>query len=177
MQQLKIKDFASAMAKLKSDRVAVMAASKQVNVSEASDTITVVEVQPPPAPIKKQQSPVKVKQPQQPSRRKNVLRRLDWLRRKYPRTFFTGGEQKPLKIEIYHDLVAAHSPDVSKSSLRAALACYTNNLAYIKSLLVEGAVRVDLQGEVCVGVSALEAAEAARRLQARANKVKVTAAL
>jgi hypothetical protein len=79
--------------------------------------------------------------PKERSHRTNVNPRLAWLCKKYPNVF---GQRLPLKIGIYHDLVAVN-PDVSKRSLRSALHCHSNHGAYLK-LLVEGAYRIGLDG-------------------------------
>jgi hypothetical protein len=61
----------------------------------------------------------------------------------------------PLKIGIDRDVLAA-LPDVSRSDLKRALGCYVRAKAY-REALIEGAMRVDLDGNPTAFVTAAEA--------------------
>ncbi len=78
----------------------------------------------------------------------------------YPQAF-NSEEPKPLKIGIQEDLVSDEK--VSRSKIKRALATYVRNPRYLKSL-VEGADRVDLQGESTGKVSAEEEQHAKAKL-------------
>lgn len=86
---------------------------------------------------------------------------MDWLYTTFPNCF-TQREQRPLKINIFEDVVAyleTLPEDVEKPSkrgIRLALATYTRNRYYLKSC-VEGAMRIDLQGKDIEAVKANEA--------------------
>lgn len=98
----------------------------------------------------------------------NVMRRLKWLRKKYPKTFLHG-QRLPLKVKVFHDLVAAH-PEISKRQFRDVLRAYTNNWRYLTNI-IEGTDRLDLTGAASGKVSASEAAHAIATLEARKSKL------
>ncbi|CAO4840130.1 MAG: RNA chaperone ProQ [Holosporales bacterium] len=86
---------------------------------------------------------------------------MEWLYTTFPKCF-TQREQRPLKISIFEDIVAyiealpedAEKP--SKRGIRLALATYARNRYYLKAC-VEGAARIDLQGQDVETVKANEA--------------------
>lgn len=75
---------------------------------------------------------------------------IAYLAEKFPLCFFIEGEAKPLKIDIFKDLVEVLSGNeiVSKTQLRQALRQYTSNWRYLHGCR-EGAERVDLYGNSC----------------------------
>src|SRR5262245_4511237 len=67
---------------------------------------------------------------------------------RYPKAFFMlGKDRKPLKVGIFHDIVADLGEAMSESELSLALGSYTNNSGYL-SALKDGADRIDLNGDV-----------------------------
>jgi ProP effector len=77
---------------------------------------------------------------------------------------------RPLRIGVRDDLLARASA-ISPGELREALARWTSALAYQRAL-VEGAVRVDLDGEPAGAVTAGEAAHARERIVAIKAKLR-----
>lgn len=75
---------------------------------------------------------------------------LAYLAKKFPNCFFMEGEAKPLKINIFKDLVEALKDDntMSKTQLRQVLRLYTTNWRYLHGCR-EGAERIDLNGNPC----------------------------
>ncbi len=65
----------------------------------------------------------------------------------FPACFSDKGAAKPLKIGIFHDLVARLADDerVSKTTLRSTLRHYTNSWRYLESIKAD-AKRIDLDG-------------------------------
>ena len=65
----------------------------------------------------------------------------------FPESFSVKGPAKPLKIGIFHDLVARLEQDerVSKTTLRSTLRHYTNSWRYLEAIKAD-AHRVDLDG-------------------------------
>ena len=75
----------------------------------------------------------------------------DLLEDKYPKCFVKHGQiPKPIKIgvkeEIYNSLKKQYPDIVSRKVLTAHLAMYTASEEYLKCILVDGAMRVDLDG-------------------------------
>ena len=66
---------------------------------------------------------------------------------------------QPLKLGIDHDLVARLGGMVSRSALKRALGIYTSCLEY-RATLIEGAARIDLDGNQAGAVTAGEAEHA-----------------
>ncbi|SKA31088.1 ProQ/FINO family protein [Consotaella salsifontis] len=84
----------------------------------------------------------------------------------FPKCFAAHGADKtPLKIGIYHDIIAA-MPDISRGDLRSAMFDYTNGRRYLRNV-VEGAPRIDLAGEPSGVVTAEEATYAAGKMAGR----------
>jgi ProP effector len=81
-------------------------------------------------------------------------------------------DRKPLKRNIHDDILAAAKGAISPDELKIALRFYCANFRYLQAC-VEGAARIDLDGEAAGSVSADEAAHASQRLmQYRARKPK-----
>jgi ProP effector len=78
----------------------------------------------------------------------------------FPKAF---GPRQPLKYKIHEDLLSA---GVEHKMAAAALSSHCNNPRYLMSM-VEGATRVDLQGQPAGVVTAEEAARAQQRLAER----------
>jgi sRNA-binding protein len=75
-----------------------------------------------------------------------------------------GRDRKPLKVGISNDLLVAKT-DLSNTELRRALAAYTNSIGYLSKML-EGAARIDLDGEPAGVVTAEEARHAWAKMEA-----------
>ncbi|HKD93045.1 MAG TPA: ProQ/FinO family protein [Terriglobales bacterium] len=81
-------------------------------------------------------------------------------------------DRKPLRLGIHHDILAAAKGAISPDELKIALRFYCANGRYLRAC-VEGAARIDLDGEAAGSVSADEAAHAGQRLaQYRARRSK-----
>lgn len=85
---------------------------------------------------------------------------VELLETHYPKAF-NGASPKPLKIGIQEDLVA--DDKVSRGKIKRALATYVRSPRYLQSL-VEGAERVDLNGEAAGAVTEGEAEHAKSKL-------------
>jgi ProP effector len=83
----------------------------------------------------------------------------------FPKAF---GPRRPLKYKIHEDLLSA---GIEHKVAAAALSSHCNNPRYLMSM-VEGATRVDLQGQPAGVVTAEEAARAQQRLAERRLKQK-----
>lgn len=95
-------------------------------------------------------------------KRSNALR--DLFQDTFPSCFSAWGAPKqPLKAGIHRDL-KAHFPDLPMREIREALANYCGGPTYLRSM-VEGAVRLDLDGNQVGFVAAAHAAYAAHRLK------------
>jgi ProP effector len=106
------------------------------------------------------------------SRRERVAAYLAELRTRFPRAFSSEDAPapwRPLKSGIHRD-IAARAPElaVSKSILREAVGLYVSRAAY-RAGLVEGAVRIDLDGADAGLVTREQLAAALRR---NANQAK-----
>src|SRR6516162_7730588 len=96
---------------------------------------------------------------------------LELLCERFPRTFARDpAERPPLKRGIDRDLVARFDGTVSRSALKRVLGIYTACPEY-RARLIEGAARIDLDGNPAGVVTAGEAAYA---LAPRAAKTKPT---
>lgn|SRR3990167_4552135 len=89
----------------------------------------------------------------------------------FPATFKTGNEIKPLKKGIKHDLIMHLSTTKTivtedKACMVKSLAYYVNTLAYHQGV-IEGAVRVDLEGHPAGIVSPEEAKYSIQRQQSK----------
>ena len=91
----------------------------------------------------------------------DLVRRI--LVERFPQTFKPRGAPKPpLKIGIADDVMRA-MPELSSKIVRIALADYTWGSTYCEQV-VEGAMRIDLDGNPCGAVSKSEEEFAKRRL-------------
>lgn len=106
------------------------------------------------------QSPVR----RGPSRRtQKILETRRMLVERFPNAFCPkGAVKKPLKVGIRHDLIAAAPQEWAW--LGAALADYCGGPLYLRSV-VEGAERVDLDGNVVGIVTECEARYSAKKLE------------
>lgn len=196
MMKLKLKDPQLAVQRLSQDRVAKLVAQRQAQKIAAAKQKAKQQVAPPPMPAPEAPSPAqaaplptpvvleapqpsapeppkkKVQKKADPTHYQNMLKQIKWLRKTHPLTFFTRGDQRPLKIGIHNDLKLAH-PDLSKKSIKESLTFYCGNGAYL-SACVTGADRVDLEGTVCGQVTESEAAISAARLAQRCSKKETT---
>src|SRR6516165_2919272 len=85
---------------------------------------------------------------------------LDLLCERFPRTFARDPSRRvPLKRRIDRDLVARLGGVVSRSALKRMLGAYTAGPEY-RAKLIEGAARIDLDGNATDAVTAGEAAYA-----------------
>ncbi|WP_119393365.1 ProQ/FINO family protein [Salinibius halmophilus] len=100
--------------------------------------------------------------------RKANLAAMQLLLDAYPEVF-TLENARPLKVGIHEAL--AEDGKLSKTKIRRALATYVRQTAYLKAL-VEGAERVDLQGQAGGAVSADEASHAQEELAKRQARRK-----
>lgn len=92
----------------------------------------------------------------------------------FPKCFTLQGSAFPLKVGIFHDLVArlADDPKISKTKLRLALRSYTMSWRYLYSIK-EGVHRLDIDGNPCEVISSEHAKHAQEQL--RADKERVNA--
>jgi len=75
---------------------------------------------------------------------------LALLKQRYPNTFFDEAEKvRPLKTKIHKLLIRDLKSEVSQDSIRRALAVYTSRKVYIEKLVIDGAQRIDLEGNPC----------------------------
>ena len=77
--------------------------------------------------------------------------------------------RKPLKLGIHLDVLAATSGAITPEELTEALWAYVGNTFYLKAT-IEGAARVDLQGNATGMVTADEAKGARHRLATRSKQ-------
>jgi ProP effector len=83
---------------------------------------------------------------------------------RFPRCFFHyERRRRPLKIGIYHDLIAALDGAVDAKLLSKMLWVYTFNV-YYRQAQTAGAARIDLDGNAAGEVTPAEAANAAKTL-------------
>ncbi len=80
---------------------------------------------------------------------KNAAPTLELLKARFPDIFVDNEEEmRPLKIGIHKDLFDALGGEVTRMSIRGALALYTSAPGY-KPVIKPGVPRVDLKGEEC----------------------------
>jgi ProP effector len=94
---------------------------------------------------------------------------------KFPTTFFMyEARRRPLKLKIHIDILEIM--DIDPAELSVAMRVYCSNVAYLRSC-VEGAVRIDLNGDEAGVVTAEQAVNAQSTLTARiaAHKKRRTA--
>ena len=85
-----------------------------------------------------------------PGRQRAVLPVLEKLFERYPHLF--GAEFLPLKLGIFHELLAAHPAEFERDSLKAALGLHTRSTRYLQCVAA-GKRRHDLQGLPCDAVA------------------------
>lgn len=107
---------------------------------------------------------------QKPARGVTVQPVLEKLFELYPHLF--GAEFLPLKLGIFHELLAAHPEQFQRDSLKLALGMHTRSARYLQSVAA-GNKRHDLQGAAVEDVSPqhiyLALLELFRRRQSRAK--------
>jgi ProP effector len=97
---------------------------------------------------------------------------LELLCARFPRTFARDPAGRvPLKRGIDRDLVARLDGAVSRSALKRALGAYTADPGY-HTKLIEGAARIDLDGNAAGTVTAGEAAYALRPKPAKVEPLR-----
>lgn len=102
---------------------------------------------------------------------------IAYLAERFPNSFFLKGEMKPLKIGIFHDIVACLHDDekgqlLSNKQLRLALRLYTSSWRYLEAI-VDGASRLDLDGKTCETIDDVQETHAkARLVESRAQFAK-----
>lgn len=143
----------------------------QAVASQLSDTVV---VNPKPVAMPKQ----KIRPTEKPSPKKPKPKWLDYaqygvelLKAYFPTCFLSTNEVKPLKKGIKQDLVKRLSTldqivTDDKACMVKSLAYYVNTAAYHKSV-VEGAMRIDLDGNPAGPVTAEEAKYSVDRHQAK----------
>lgn len=100
---------------------------------------------------------------------------LEWLQKTYPSVFFSDPKKiKPLKIGIAQDIFAEldqfEEPPISRKQCRLALRFYANQVDYIKTILVPGNYRIDLEGNKAGMVSEREAGSLKEKLIKQINQ-------
>lgn len=85
------------------------------------------------------------------------------------------GRRRPLKIGIHHDILAALDGAVSAEELSEALRCYVSNRVY-RSRLIEGATRIDLDGQPTGKVTEKDALAAKPKAAKRAPAAAIPTA-
>ena len=73
-----------------------------------------------------------------------------------------GKPERPLKVGIAQDIMA-RQPDLDVHAIRVALAAYCSKASYL-AVIVEGAVRIDLDGNAAGTVDAGQAGYARKQL-------------
>lgn len=113
-----------------------------------------------------------------PITRETIGAALALLAEEYPHCFVLEQylPHRPLKVGIDHDL-AKRCPALSRRERGVALQFYTSRIMYLQGL-VEGAGRVDLDGNVCGEVTTTDAEHARSRIAEimAARDAKVAAA-
>jgi ProP effector len=95
----------------------------------------------------------------------------------YPKTFFVREQgRRPLKLGIHHDLNSDTTHGLSSNEVRQVIGWYCSSPAY-RAAVVEGAIRVGLDGEAAGEVTAAAAAvaKAAMRREVKAERKAVAA--
>ena len=98
----------------------------------------------------------------QTGKRAAAINTLLMLRQRFPAAFarLDLTRRQPLKIGIRNDIIAA-VPEIAATEIGLALKIYAGHVSYL-SQCVEGAARIDLDGEPAGVVTATEAAYAAK---------------
>src|SRR5215831_11557139 len=93
---------------------------------------------------------------------------LETLVERFPLAF--TNPPRPLKIGVTKDLIAAVAGAISAQTVRDAIAIWCRRPAYLQ-VQVEGAARIDLNGNVTGAVTADQAAGAKHRLEWKTARV------
>ncbi len=115
-----------------------------------------------------------------PQKAKKILQAnagLEWLKQNFPKVFANDPKNiKPLKIGIAQDIFAEldkfEEPPISRKQCRLALRYYANQVDYIKTILVPGNYRIDLEGNKVGMVSEKEAGSLKAKLIKQLNQKK-----
>jgi hypothetical protein len=111
------------------------------------------------------------------NRRPYTVTTLEMLAERWPTVFpHHEARRRPLKIDIFDDIIRELGDTIHQHELRIALRVYTTNLVYL-SRLTAGAPRYGLDGEVAGEVSLQHAANAAVKLAAKPDKIARSKAL
>jgi ProP effector len=107
----------------------------------------------------------------------DLIEKLAKLAALYPKTFFVREQdRRPLKLQIHRDLNSDTAHGLSSNDVRQVIGWYCSSPAY-RAAVVEGAIRVGLDGEAAGEVSAAAAAvaKAAMRREVKAERKAVAA--
>jgi ProP effector len=107
----------------------------------------------------------------------HLIEKLAKLVSAYPKTFFPRPEdRKPLKLGIHGDINSDTTHGLSSNDVRQVIGWYCSSSAY-RAAMVEGAIRVGLDGEAAGEVTAAAAAvaKAAMRREVKAERKAVAA--
>jgi len=103
-------------------------------------------------------------QPLKGGKANTAVRLVALLAEKFPAAFVPYEQhRRPLKVAIHEDIMRVLGNEVARWKVRKALAFYTNASGYLRAS-VEGAPRIDLNGEAVGVVTAGEEAHARERL-------------
>jgi ProP effector len=98
----------------------------------------------------------------------NAIKMRKLLAKRFPQCFKAFGQPKlPLKIGIDRDIIAA-APELRYRNILYAIADYTSGSSYLRTL-IEGAARIDLNGDAAGIVTAAQEHYAQGRLAKRAR--------
>jgi ProP effector len=102
--------------------------------------------------------------------RDEIQAAIGLLAARFPATFFVfERRRKPIKLGIHLDLLAALGGAITPDELGHVLRFYCGNGAYLHTL-VEGAARIDLDGNPCGTVTSNEATNAVARIAGAAKR-------
>jgi len=87
------------------------------------------------------------------------------LAERWPKAFAVyEGRRRPLKVGIYHDLLAPLDGAITPAELAYTLSCYVNNERYLRACSRAGAARIDLNGALAGHVTPEQANHARFKL-------------
>lgn len=147
----------------------LLAVASQMTSTEIKPPVAAPRV--PNAAAKSRPKPTTKSKPQKPKWLVFAQYGVELLKTYFPNCFKTIHEIKPLKIGIKQDLIKCLSTmdtvvTDDKACMVKSLAYYVNTLAYHRTV-IEGAMRVDLEGNPAGVVSAAEAKYSSDKQQAR----------
>ena len=103
---------------------------------------------------------------------RTTLATIELLAEMFPACFFAFQQRrKPLKLGIHNDVLATLDGAITPKELSVAMRVYCGNRFYLRAS-IEGAPRIDLNGEVAGSVSTEEADNARQRLAQQRDKRK-----